>query len=257
MGFFFRKTVGLVLGGGGARGFFHMGVIKALQELGIKIDMITGTSIGAVVGAAYAADPKIDFEKISSELDFVKIAKVLAMSNKNDFANKVEVFLKNYIKADTFGDLKIALAFNAADVNQMKEVVFSRGKIFPGLVASMSIPGVFPPVMVNDQFLVDGGVVDSIPISLLKPMKRIIISDISSQAVNIDNNSSALLVLSASAAFMQQSLSMNRINNLKQKNIIYLRLKGKKISILDFRKKNYQELIDLGYKAMVENKSLL
>ena len=257
MGLFFRKKIGLVLGGGGVRGFFHMGVIKALQELGVKVDMIAGTSIGAVVGAAYAADPKIDFEKISSEVDFVKITKLLAMSNRKNFAENTELFLKNYIKAENFNDLKIPLVFNAADINEKKEVVFNKGKLFPALIASMAVPGAFPPVLVDDKFLVDGGVVDSIPISLLNPMKKIIISDITAPVPKIDEKSSTLSILSASLAFMQQSMSMDKIKDIKDKKLIYLKLRGKSLFLLDFRKKNYQELIDLGYKAMMENKHLL
>jgi NTE family protein len=71
--FFNKNKIGLVLGGGGARGFFHMGVIKGLQEMGVKINEISGTSIGAVIGLMYAADPEIDFEKVASEFDFLKL----------------------------------------------------------------------------------------------------------------------------------------------------------------------------------------
>lgn len=257
MDFFFKKTIGLVLGGGGARGFFHMGVIKALQEMNVKVDRISGTSIGAIVGTVYAADPKVDFEKLAREIDFVKLTRILALPSKTDFAQNMEGFLKNYVKVDNFRDLKIPLVFNAADINNKREVIFDKGKIFPGLIASMSLPGVFPPTKVDDNFLVDGGVVDSIPISILKPTSRVIISDITAPIREIDQKTTAVGVLSASFAFMQRTMSMEKIRSLNQKKVIYLSLKDRNPFLLDFRKKNYQKLIDLGYESMMEKKHLL
>jgi len=251
---FNRKTIGLVLGGGGARGFFHMGVIKGLQEMGVKINEISGTSIGAVIGLAYAADPKIDFEKVANELDFFKIGQtILAGANKRP--NMVlENFLRNYIKADDFEDLKIKMRINAADINQNQEIIFEKGKIFPGVMASMAIPGVFSPIKYHDKFLVDGGVVNNVPVSLIKKSKKIIISDISMPAKNITEKSSAVDVLMATIGVMQQSNSIERAKHLKKKKIIYLNSVENKAFVLDFRKKNYQYLIDLGYKLIIERK---
>lgn len=257
MNLFFKKSIGLVLGGGGVRGFFHMGVIKALQELNVKVDKISGTSIGAVVGAIYAADPNVDFEKIIKEIDYIKLTKMIITSGRDGFGAVVENFLKNYIKVENFSDLKIPLVFNAADINQKQEVIFNKGNIFPGLVASLSIPGVFPPTKINDQFLVDGGIVNNVPITLLKPSSEIIISDITGPIKEINSKTIAVDVLYSSFAFMQQNISLQKNNNFKTKKIIYLKLEDNETFILDFRKKNYQQLIDLGYRSMMEKKHLL
>jgi NTE family protein len=108
------------LGGGGARGFFHMGVIKALQELNIRIDEIAGTSIGAIIGVIYAANPKIDFEKMANELDFLEIFKILALVKTKDINKNIEEFFKKYVVVENFDDLKIKCRFNATDINQKK-----------------------------------------------------------------------------------------------------------------------------------------
>lgn len=252
---FNRNKIGLVLGGGGARGFFHMGVIKGLQEMGIKINEISGTSIGAIVGLMYAADPKIDFEKEASELNFSKLIQsvILGMNKKPD--GILEKFLKNYIKADHFDDLKIKMRFNATDINNNEEIIFEKGKIFPGVMASISIPGVFPPLKYHDKFLVDGGVVNNVPASLIKKAKKIIISDISMPTKNITEKSSITDVLMATIGVMQRTNSLVRTKQLKRKKIIYLNSVENKAFVLDFRKKNYQYLIDLGYKSVMERRN--
>lgn len=257
MSLFFKKSIGLVLGGGGVRGFFHMGVIKALQELNVKVDQISGTSIGAIVGAIYAADPNVNFEKIIKEIDYMKLTKMIITSGRDGFGAVVENFLKNYIKVENFSDLKIPLVFNAADVNQKQEIIFDKGKIFPGLIASMSIPGVFPPTKFGDNFLIDGGVVNNVPISLLKPTFKVIISDITGPIKEINEKTAPIDSLYSSFAFMQQKMSLQKIKDFKTNKIIYLNLDDDKTFILDFRKKNYQQLIDLGYKSVMEKKNLL
>lgn len=250
---FNKNKIGLVLGGGGARGFFHMGVIKAIQELEIEISEITGTSIGAIVGAIYASDPNFDFEKAANDLNFAKLIKVInsRITNKSS-ENKFEDFLKNFIKVDKFSDLKIPLKINATDVNNRKEIVFEKGNIFPGLIASISIPGVFYPVKYKDSFLVDGGMINNIPISLIKNAKKIIVSDITGPIKKVNEKTLSADVLYSSVALLQQSISLEKAKNLKHRKIIYLELEDDKTFILDFRKKNYQNLIDLGYKVAME-----
>jgi len=257
MSIFSKKSVGLVLGGGGARGFFHMGVIKALQELNIEINQISGTSIGAIVGAIYAADPKVDFEKMIKEIDYIKLTKIIITSGRDGFGSVVENFLKDYIKVENFSDLKIPLVFNAADINQKEEIIFNSSKIFPALIASISIPGVFPPTKINDSFLVDGGIVNNVPVSLLKAASKIIVSDITGPITEINQKTTAIESLYSSFAFMQQNISLQKIRKLKTNKIIYLNLKDNKTFILDFRKKNYNQLIDLGYKSMMGKKELI
>lgn len=247
------QKIGLVLSGGGARGFFHMGVIKGLQELGIKINEISGTSIGAVIGLMYAADPEIDFEKAINELEFFKLIKLMAFGIKTNPGNVLETILKNYIKADNFEELKIKMRFNASDMDNNREVVFEKGKIFPGLIGSISIPGIFPPLKYQDSFLVDGGVMNNIPITLIKDSNKILVSDITGPIKKNNEKILAADVLYSSIAMMQRNISFLKAKDLNKK-IVYLNLEDNKTFILDFRKKNYQYLIDLGYRSIIERK---
>jgi NTE family protein len=247
-----KNKIGLVLGGGGARGFFHMGVIKGIQEMGIKIEEISGTSIGAIVGLMYAADPKIDFEKIANDLDFLKLIQTMALGINKNASEIMETFLTNYIRANSFDELKIKMKFNATDINKKQEIIFEKGDIFPGIIASISIPGVFPPLRYQESFLVDGGVMNNIPITLIKNANKIIVSDITGPIKRIDERSLGADILYSSIAIMQQKISLEKAKNIKNKKIIYFNLDDEKTFILDFRKKNYQYLIDLGYKSFLK-----
>jgi NTE family protein len=248
---FGQNKIGLVLGGGGVRGFFHIGVIKGLQEKGIKISEISGTSIGAIIGLMYAANPNNDFEKITKDLDFLKLMKAMVWGMNKTPSEVIEKFLADYIKVENFGELKIPMRFNATDINKKQEVIFERGKIFPAIIASISVPGVFPPLEYQGNFLVDGGVINNIPITLIKKSDRIIVSDITGPIKTIDKKSFGTDVLYSSIAIMQQNISLEKAKNIKNKKIIYLNLEDDKTFILDFRKKNYQFLIDLGYKSIM------
>jgi NTE family protein len=249
---FFKKSVGLVLGGGGARGFFHVGVIKAIQELGITIDKISGTSIGAIIGAMYAANPQIDLENIAFELDYFKIIKAMAFGTDSSNTRGIESILKIYIPSTDFSELKIPFSFNATDINQKKEIIFDQGQLFPGLLATIAVPGVFPPVMIDDKYLMDGGVINNIPVSLIRDTDELIVSDITGPIKMVDNRTLALDVLYSSVAFMQYHIGQKEIKDVKNQKITYLHLNDDEIFILDFRKENYMKLIDLGYKTMME-----
>jgi NTE family protein len=168
----------------------------------------------------------------------------------------LEKFLRDHIKADDFDELKITTRFNATDINNNQEVIFEKGKIFPGIIASISIPGVFPPLKYEDNFLVDGGVMNNIPITLIKNSNKILISDITGPIKKVDEKSLGTDILYSSFAMLQRSNSLQKARDVNKK-IIYLTLDDDKTFILDFRKKNYQYLIDLGYKAVMERKKEL
>ncbi len=250
-----NKKIGLVLGGGGARGFFHMGVITAIQDLGIKIEEVSGTSIGAIIGLMYAANPKIDFRKIMEEMDFFELIKAMVMGTKDN--KEIENFLKKYIVINNFEDLEIKTKINATDINNQKEIIFDEGNIYPGIIASMTIPGVFSPLKYKNNFLLDGGISNNIPITLIKKSREIIVSDISGPIKKIDEKTLATDVLYTAFAVMQQNLAWEKAKNMKNKKIIKISLDDEETFILDFRKKNYEYLFDLGYKTIMEAKNKL
>ena len=160
-----KYRTGLVLSGGGARGFAHLGVIQALNEAGIFPDVISGTSAGAIVGVLYADGytPKeiLMLMNWASRFDYMRPA----MPREGLLQiNGITKILKTSLRAKTFEDLKIPLFVAATDLNNGKAVYFSKGDIFDPVMASASIPVLFQPVKINDISYVDGGVLDNLPI---------------------------------------------------------------------------------------------
>lgn len=257
---FEKKKIGLVLSGGGVRGFFHMGVITALQELNIEISEISGTSMGALVGAIYAANPKVDFTKVAKELNFFKITQMLASHFDKSPTSKLENALRGYIPVENFENFKIPMSFNAVDINQNKEIVFRTGSVFPEIISSISIPGVFPPVQYQDELLIDGGVLNNIPISNLKNSNKIIVSDVSGPIKTITPKTKNLDVLYTCVAQIQQNLSLRDPQTqkiIKRNDTVFLSLDDQDIFILDFRKVNFKKLIDQGYNTTMKNRNRL
>lgn len=248
-----NKSYGLVLSGGGARGYFHIGVIKAIQELKIPITEVSGTSIGAIVGAIYCANPNVNFDEIISNLSFIKVIKLIKSHTDKNPSSKLEDFLKDIIKINDFKDFKIPFKFNATDINTGQEIIFSKGEIFPYLLSSSAIPGVFPPQKVNDTFLVDGGVINNIPISLIKNNTNIIISDVSVPIKKISEKSKVSDIIQSSFTIMQRSNSLSAIKNSSyHKNIKHIIFNNNNVFALDFRKKHSQNLIDQGYFQTID-----
>lgn len=163
--------IGLVLSGGGARGFAHLGVIKALHEKEIYPEIISGVSAGAIVGALYA-----DGYGPEEILDFFTERRLLRYLEFG-FPNKglvritgIARVLKERLKADTFEDLKIPLIVGATDLNNGKVKYFSSGSIKDAVLASSTIPGLVKPLVIDGITYVDGGVLDNFPV---KPIWRI------------------------------------------------------------------------------------
>lgn len=174
-----RKTVGLVLGSGSDRGMAHIGVIKTLLKNNIPIDYISGTSIGAVIGAYYALHGEVDiledtFKRVMSRpwylLDF-DFKKPNFLSNKNIY----NLLKFNFYNDKTFSDTKIPLRINATDVDSGSQYVFKDGKIIDAVMSSMSLPGILPPYEIGEKHLVDGGLSDAIHADLLSEFKPDII----------------------------------------------------------------------------------
>lgn len=156
--------IGLALSGGGARGFAHLGVLKALDELGVKVDYIAGTSAGSIAAAFYACghSPE-DAKRLISKTNLFKIVWP-AFSWKGIFSmsRSEEVFRKHFAK-DDFSEAKIPLRIVATNLNTGKAEVFSEGPLVKPMMASCCIPFVFDPIEINGNTYVDGGLVNNLP----------------------------------------------------------------------------------------------
>jgi len=170
------KKIGYVLSGGGARGFAHLGIIKLLEELGIKPNAISGTSAGAIVGAFYASgkgpEEILEIFKENHLFGWSKIA-----WQKDGFFSMVVVrkLLMEMIEKDDFDALKIKLFVAATDLIEGKSIIFSNGNLVDAVVASASVPVIFEPVLSCNKVLVDGGILNNFPVEPLTGMCDIII----------------------------------------------------------------------------------
>lgn len=167
-----RKKIGLVLGSGGSRGVAHIGVLKALEEAGIKPDYITGCSMGAVVGACYAAGMRVDemMETVCQIKPFDLIDVSIGLRRAILKGNKMYDMLIQKIGDISFDHLLIPFACVASDLLSNKVVTLNEGEVAKAVRASSSIPLVFQPVQYGDKMLVDGGVLCRLPIEQVREM---------------------------------------------------------------------------------------
>ena len=167
------KKIGLALGSGSARGWAHIGVIEALGQLGIKPHYIAGTSMGALVGAFYAAGKLGALKNLSLTLDWKQIVSfldvVLPKAGLID-GQKITDFIRSNVGDIKIEDLEIPLGCVATDLSTAGEVVILSGDMIEAVRSSISLPGIFTPVSRNGQLLVDGGLVNPVPVSVLKQM---------------------------------------------------------------------------------------
>jgi NTE family protein len=168
-------VVGLVLGGGGARGFAHVGVLRVLEQNGVPVELIVGTSVGSLVGAFYAGDTD------SRELE--RVARTLERRDLFDFGiapalfgtglasgDRLERFVREHATSERIEGLRIPYAAVATDLDSGQVVVLRSGDLARAVRASSAIPGVFQPVEIDGRLLVDGGVAQNLPVRVARSM---------------------------------------------------------------------------------------
>ena len=215
--------IGLALGGGAARGFAHIGVIKALEAQGIVPDIITGTSAGSLVGALYAAGNNgFALQKLAIEMDEATISDwSLPLFSKSSGVLKGEG-LQNYINKTVnnipLERLKKPFGVVATDLNTGQPILFQRGNTGVAVRASSSVPSIFQPVRIGDRVYVDGGLVSPVPVHFAREMGAdfVIAVNISSQA-DVQPASSSIEVLLQTFTIMGQRLNYHE---LKEADIV-------------------------------------
>jgi len=164
---FRKKKIGLALCGGAARALSHIGVLKVLDELGINIGAVSGTSMGAIVGSFYCSGiPIEEIEDYVANMDWRSIMMFSDITlSKMGIINgrKVEKILKSFLEDRTFDHCRPQFCCVAVDMLKQKKVVLSSGRLVDAVRASISIPGLFSPVTIGDMILVDGGVIEPLP----------------------------------------------------------------------------------------------
>ncbi len=166
-----KPKIGLALGGGASRGFAHIGVIQVLEDIGIKPDYIAGSSIGSIIGALYAAGATpYMIEGIANNIN-AKLCYDVGFSRKGLIRGKrLEELIQLLTRDMDFKDLSIPLAVTAVDLITNERVVINEGKVYKGVRASISIPGIFHPVQDGDRVLIDGGILERVPVRVVREM---------------------------------------------------------------------------------------
>lgn len=242
-----KPDVALVLGGGGARGYAHIGVIKALEQAGIPIDLVVGTSAGSMMGAIYADTGSAEeLERIAMAAtfwDYADIANIPLFGGVIS-GNHLEKFLQKNLHSEQFNQLKVP--FVAVTTNLIKGDVYTiqAGPIPPAVLASAAIPGVVKPVHLYGKILVDGGVVDNVAVDIAERYhpKIIIAVDVSS---DLDANvpGSSFTILSRS-----YDITLKTLSNMQLKNTQFV-IRPKLGNVGMFDMSHNEQLVKQGYIA--------
>ena len=170
-----RPSIGLVLSGGGARGIAHIGVLRVLEREGIPVDYLAGTSMGGVIAAGYAAGMSpLDLERealaATRKRHLLRLADPSLENGGVNRGQRLLAFFKQELGERTFSELRLPLALVAVDLNSHQEVVLQNGPVALALRATTSLPGLFMPVEMNGWRLVDGGILNNLPVDVVRRM---------------------------------------------------------------------------------------
>ncbi len=248
------KKIGLALGSGGARGVAHLGVLKALEEEGIRPDYITGCSMGSVVGAGYAKGLSVDeMFGMVKDLKAIKLIDLTAIPITRlalTRGNKMRQMLLSKLGDTEFSDLKIPFRCIASDLYSGRLVTISEGKVATAVAASSSIPTVFPPVRLNGKLLIDGGVLCRVPTQQCKAMGAdaviaVDVLDNTKESVKSVNNIVSMIMRTFDMMDYNQTELQKRVYGTEKEAWIVPEMKG----ISQYSVKNFDETFAAGYET--------
>ena len=282
-----RPKIGLVLSGGGARGFAHIGVLKLLEENNVPIDYIVGTSMGSIIGGLYAigltpeeiehgikgiAWDKVfndfayreykTFRRKKDDFDFFNIHRVgitsdgLQLSPGLIEGQQIELALDRLaypgFHINHYDDLRIPFRAIATNIENGEPFVIDSGNIARAMRASMSIPGALPAITIDDTLLVDGGIANNIPINIARKMGAdiVIVVDVSAPLSNKEDIKSSIDVTGQLTTILTRRIADSQLKTLKDQDVLIVP-GAKNISSSDFAR--YQELIIAGESAAAES----
>ncbi len=248
-----RKKVALVLSGGGALGISHIGVIKVLLEYNIPIDIITGTSMGALIGGIYAATG--DIKKIEDQvlklrrLSLVDFDPFVIFKNSLFGGGRIKKILIKMVNEKKIEDCDIKFACVATNLKTGEKKVFDKGNLVDSITASIAVPGLFSPLSHEENEYFDGGLVDNLPTFLAKEMGADIIIAVDVCRYKPDGNLHQFpyLILSAFRLLLSRSIEENKKNA-----DILISVDQPEIFTTSFTKKSIPKSIKFGEKYTTE-----
>ncbi len=243
-----KVKIGIAFGGGGARGFAHLGAIKAFEEYGIKFDYVSGTSAGSIVGAFYAAGYTYEqMFKIAEKMNVkdIRTSKLVFVPSKTEGLEKV---IKNELGDINIQDLPIPFSAIAVDIITMEECVITKGNLAKACAGSSAVPGVFQPVVFEDRHLCDGGLQNTIPADVPKLMgcDYVVAVDVN-KSRNYGTESTKLLdVLSCTVRILMKG---NVVKGYLYSDVM---IKPETKRFKSTKKEGFLDMIDEGYKATID-----
>ncbi|MDR2963360.1 MAG: patatin-like phospholipase family protein [Bacteroidales bacterium] len=246
-----KPVIGIVLGGGGALGFAHIGALKALEEVGIRSEYISGASMGAIIGSLYAFGYSPDeIVRLVEEQEAYKISKIMNFNifNSTGISNqkKLSQILTNILPTDSFDSLRCFYALSMTDiVNLEPHYVWSGDNLRTHIMASAAIPAVYEPIELNNTVYVDGGVTDNLPIEpLIGRCSAIIMLDVDYHTMDCAEYSKKTLLLRTTAAALKQA----NLPRIKKANYYVQFPALGNYTMFDF--KQFKTIVEIGYNGM-------
>ena len=241
--------LGLVLSGGGARGVAHIGVLKALDEMGVKFSIASGTSAGSIVASlySYGYKPVEIFEIIRNLSIFKSVSPAWAWAGLLKM-DGLEALLRKYIPENSFGTLKIPLTVAATEIRKGRTHYFSEGELIPAIVSSCSVPGVFNPVSFNGGLYVDGGLLDNLPVLPIRDKCDFVVGSHCNHISPEFDPKNIKLVIERS---LLMAISSNTLVSRQMCDVFIEPSRMDRFSSFDIGKA--QEIFDYGYQFTKEN----
>ena len=242
----FNTTIGLALGGGAAKGVAHIGVLKALEDADIEVDYIAGTSVGAMIAALYAF--KVDVETIGSLARRLTMSKVTSFKlNKTGFfsTESLRELMLEYVGDVAIEDAAIPLSIVATDINSGEEIILTSGSVVDAVCASAAIPGIYIPVEINGRTLVDGGLVQNVPIEALQTAGAGV--TIASHLNSVSHYQEISHVLDVMRNAFEIAVSQHTQDQLKEADLL-ISMDLSDFSLRD-NTERYDELFNIGHQA--------
>ena len=242
----FNTTIGLALGGGAAKGVAHIGVLKALEDADIEVDYIAGTSVGAMIAALYAF--KVDVETIGSLARRLTMSKVTSFKlNKTGFfsTESLRELMLEYVGDVAIEAAAIPLSIVATDINSGEEIVLTSGSVVDAVCASAAIPGIYIPVEINGRTLVDGGLVQNVPIEALQTAGAGV--TIASHLNSVSHYQEISHVLDVMRNAFEIAVSQHTQDQLKEADLL-ISMDLSDFSLRD-NTERYDELFNIGHQA--------
>lgn len=237
--------VGLALSGGGARGLAHFGVLKALEELGVEVHEVAGTSAGAIAGAFYAHgySPEEAMKHVSGTNLFKVVWPAFSWRGLFNISKAEEVFRK-YFDDDSFESTQLPFKVVATNLNTGLKEVFSEGPLVRPMMASCCLPFIFDPVQINGQLYVDGGIVNNLPAEVLRETCDVVIG-VNVVPVIKDDNLSGMKKMIERISMVAISANVN--SSRKHCDVLVEPRELRSFGTFDL--KQAQEIFNIGYES--------